>query len=44
MKNVYNDPAYSEVVTELKQKLSELRVKYKDSEELDRKYIEMYNK
>lgn len=42
MKNVYNDPAYSDVVKELKARLAELRVKYKDSEELDRKFIEMY--
>ena len=44
MKNVYEDPAYTEVVEELKGKLAELRVKYKDSEELDKKYIEMYEK
>ena len=42
MKNVYNDPAYAGVVKELKEKLAALRVKYKDSEELDRKYIELY--
>ncbi len=44
MTNVYGDPAYSEIVKELKEKLAELRVKYKDSEELDNKYIEMYSK
>ena len=44
MKNVYDDPDYSEVVQDLKEKLAELRVKYKDSEELDNKYIEMYEK
>lgn len=43
MKNVYDDPAYAEVVTELKQKLADLRVKYKDSESLDQQYIDMYN-
>ncbi len=42
MKNVYDDPAYAEVVAELKTKLAELRVKYKDSEELDQKYIDAY--
>jgi arylsulfatase A-like enzyme len=42
MKNVYNDPAYTGVVLELKEKLAELRVKYKDSEELDRQYIRKY--
>ena len=39
MNNVYNDPNYSEVVKDLKIKLAELRVKYKDSEELDKKYM-----
>lgn len=43
MKNVYNDPAYAEVVKTLKKQLDELRVKYKDSPELDRKYIDLYN-
>ncbi len=42
MKNVYDDPAYAETVTQLKEELKALRVKYQDSEELDRKYIEMY--
>lgn len=42
MNNVYADPAYSEVVEELHGKLKELRIKYKDSSELDQKYIEMY--
>jgi len=39
MNNVYNDPAYADVVKELKVKLAGLRVKYKDSEELDQKFI-----
>ena len=39
MNNVYNDPNYSEVVKDLKVKLAELRVKYNDSEELDKKYM-----
>lgn len=42
MKNVYNDPAYAEIAKELHAKLDELRVKYKDSEELDQEYIEKY--
>ena len=42
LNNVYNDPAYAEVVKELKAKLAELRVKYKDSEALDQQYIEKY--
>ena len=39
MNNVYNDPAYADVVKDLKVKLADLRVKYKDSEELDQKFI-----
>ena len=35
MNNVYDDPAYAEIVKDLKVKLAELRVKYKDSKELD---------
>ncbi|MCB0587454.1 MAG: DUF4976 domain-containing protein, partial [Phaeodactylibacter sp.] len=42
MHNVYGDPAYADVVKDLKEKLEELRVKYKDSEELDRKFIKLY--
>jgi arylsulfatase A-like enzyme len=42
MKNVYHDPEYAQVVEELTEKLAELRIKYKDSEELDKKYIELY--
>lgn len=42
MTNVYDDPAYLEVVNELKNKLAELRVKYQDSEELDQLYIKKY--
>ena len=35
LKNVYNDPEYSDVVLKLTKKLAGLRVKYKDSEKLD---------
>jgi arylsulfatase A-like enzyme len=42
MTNVYDDPAYADVVKDLKEKLAGLRVKYKDSEELDKMYIEKY--
>ncbi|MEC3905718.1 sulfatase [Tamlana sp. 2201CG12-4] len=42
MKNVYNDPEYADIVKDLTQKLAALRVKYKDSKELDKKYIDMY--
>lgn len=42
MKNVYDDPAYAEVVAELHQQLSDLRLQYKDSPELDQKFIDIY--
>jgi arylsulfatase A-like enzyme len=42
MKNEYDNPEYAGVVEKLKAKLADTRVKYKDSEELDKKYIEMY--
>ena len=41
MKNVINDPLYADTVIKLKDELAALRVKYKDSEELDQKYIDM---
>lgn len=41
MNNVYNDPAYADLVTKLHEELKDLREKYKDSPELDRKYLEM---
>ncbi len=40
--NVYDDPDYAKVVANLKRRLDELRVKYKDSPELDKKFIELY--
>lgn len=43
MKNVYLDPAYAGVVKELTEKLRSLRLKYKDTPELDKKFIEMYS-
>ena len=42
MNNVYDDVAYQDVVTQLKVQLQELRVKYKDSAALDKRYIELY--
>jgi arylsulfatase A-like enzyme len=42
MKNVYNDPKYVKIKAELHKKLAALRVKYKDSEALDKMYIEKY--
>ena len=44
MHNVYKDSSYYMVVIELKKKLAGLRIKYKDSKELDLKYIEQYKK
>ena len=40
MNNVINDPLYADVIKELKIKLAELRVKYKDSKELDQKHLD----
>ncbi len=42
LKNVYDDPEYATVVEDLKERLDALRVKYKDSAELDEFYIEKY--
>ncbi|TMU55016.1 sulfatase [Flagellimonas algicola] len=42
MNNVYADPAYAEVVRELKIKLEKLRVQYKDSDELNQHYIDLH--
>lgn len=41
MNNVYHDPAYANIVSELHKKLEALRIKYKDSPELDKHYIEL---
>lgn len=40
--NVYDDPEYAQVVADMKQKLEELRKKYKDSDELSNNYIQIY--
>ena len=42
MNNVVDDPAYADVVNQLKEDLKELRQKYGDSKELDRKFIQQY--
>ncbi len=42
MRNVYNDPAYADVVADLKKQLAAMRIKYKDSEELDNHYIDTF--
>ncbi len=41
MRNVYHDPAYANTVSRLHKELEALRVKYKDSPELDQKYIDI---
>ncbi len=43
LKNVYADPAYVDIVSKLKEDLKGLRKKYKDSVELDQRYIDLYN-
>jgi len=40
--SVYDDPAYADVLSTLKEQLSDIRKKYKDSDELDQKYIQIY--
>ncbi len=42
LKNVYAEEEYQEVVRNLKSKLKQLRIKYKDSDSLDHYYIEKY--
>lgn len=42
MQNVYDDADYADIVRDLKAKLADLRVKYKDSEELDQQFIDLY--
>ena len=37
--NVYNNPDYKDVEEKLTQELKEMRIKYKDSEELDKSFI-----
>jgi arylsulfatase A-like enzyme len=40
MRNVYNDPAYSQIRTDLHKRLDELRLKYKDNSALSQGYID----
>lgn len=42
MQNVYDDPSYADIREELHKKLDEIRKKYKDSDENDRKYLNSY--
>lgn len=39
LKNVYNDPAYASVKADLHKRLTELMIKYKDSEALAKKFL-----
>ncbi|MBK3516858.1 sulfatase family protein [Carboxylicivirga marina] len=41
--SIYDDPSYADVVKQLKADLVQMREKYKDSPELDKKFIEKYN-
>ena len=42
MHNVFYDPDYAEIRKDMMQKLKEVRKKYKDSEELDKQFIKLY--
>tara|TARA_Y100000590_G_scaffold467981_1_gene648863 strand:- start:935 stop:2560 length:1626 start_codon:yes stop_codon:yes gene_type:complete len=42
MNNLYDDPAYKKIVANLKTELADLRLKYRDSRELDLYYINKY--
>ena len=42
IRNLYDHPEYQDVVQQLTGELRQLRIKYKDSEELDQKYIDIY--
>lgn len=43
LKNVFNDPAYAGIRKELRRRLSELMVKYKESEELRNSFLPVKN-
>ncbi len=40
--NVFHNPAYADTVAQMKEKLKAIRKKYKDSDSLSRKYIQVY--
>ncbi|MBB3697006.1 sulfatase-like hydrolase/transferase [Flammeovirga yaeyamensis] len=42
LKNVYDDPEYKDIVTQLKSDLKDLRIKYKDSSEIDQKLLRKF--
>jgi hypothetical protein len=44
LNNEYDNPEYAAIVKDLTEKLQELRIKYKDSKELDQYYIALRNK
>ena len=44
MNNVYNDPTYDSIKEKMHQKLLDIRIKYKDSDELDKENLERYLK
>jgi len=42
LNNVVDNPAFADILAELREKLAELRVQYKDSVGLDQKYLDIY--
>lgn len=42
MKNEYSNPEYAEIISKLKKELEQIRIKYKDSDSLNAKYLELY--
>ena len=44
LKNLYNDPAYADVQKDMHAKLNEARIKYEDSDEKDKYYLDAYLK
>ncbi len=42
MKNMYNNPEYKQVQADMLQKLKDARAKYGDSDENDKKYLDIY--
>ncbi len=42
MNNLIGDEKYADAIAEMKQKLKDTRIKYKDSETLDNQYIQLY--
>ena len=42
MKNIYENPAYTDVREDMHQKLEELREKYGDNDELNEKFLKSY--